>query len=197
MWVLSVTHYRLDFVYVGSQCYTEILGYRVITTQNITVKLLEKIIAGMLFHHLYRLHLLLAAIGGYCICRETWASAVVFAYDVYEGFLSDIEMCCCKWPERCVQWGTSGWFSFLNSKLVLLNWICTAIFQWKAVLKYNSWTLEPIAIHLGIPQCLIPCAFQCIHSEDHGQADLGTWKDNVTCWRCLGILTGPRPGADC
>lgn len=110
--------------------------------------------------------------------RETWENAGFFVCDVYEGFNSrfeisaaaiDLEDAYNRDPLDVLM----GHLLELKSIPFLLNCICAVLYQWKAVFKLDLGTINYRA--------LIPGYLQRVHSQDHGRADLSTWKDTVIC----------------
>ena len=61
-------------------------GYRILTMQNTTGKLMERILARKLAQDLERRNVLPSNQGGYRAGKTTWENAARFAYDVHEGF---------------------------------------------------------------------------------------------------------------
>ena len=61
-------------------------GHRILTMQNTTGKLMERIVARKLAQDLERRNVLPSNQGGYSAGKNTWENAARFAYDVHEGF---------------------------------------------------------------------------------------------------------------
>ena len=61
-------------------------GYRILTMQNTTGKLVEWILARKLAQDLERRNVLPSNQGGYRAGKTTWENAARFAYDIHEGF---------------------------------------------------------------------------------------------------------------
>ena len=66
--------------------HSKLNGYRFLTMQNTTGKLMERIVARKLAQNLERRNVLPPNQGGYRAGKNTWENTARFAYDVYEGF---------------------------------------------------------------------------------------------------------------
>ena len=66
--------------------HSKLNGCRILTMQNTTGKLMERIVARKLAQDLERRNVLPQTQGGYRAGKSTWENAARFAYDVYEGF---------------------------------------------------------------------------------------------------------------
>jgi ribonuclease HI len=135
----------------------QINGYRIITMQNTTGKLIEKIMARELSYKLEEMHIFPPTLGGCRRNKETWCNAAVFAYDVFEGFHDgvetfaatiDLEDAYNRVPfEKLIQ--TLLQFSV---DPIIVRWIAADLIERKVALRCSSWSSTPISVCPGLPQ---------------------------------------------
>ena len=65
---------------------TSIKGYRIVTMQNITRNVSEKIVARRLFRQSENDNILPSTLGSNRVGKDTWANAAVIASEVYDAF---------------------------------------------------------------------------------------------------------------
>ena len=80
------SHKYLKLIPKPGKDHSKLNGYRILTLQNTTGKLMERIVARKLAQGLERRNVLLPNQGGYRAGKNTWENAARFAYDVYKGF---------------------------------------------------------------------------------------------------------------
>ena len=125
--------------------------------QNITGKLMERIVARKLAQDLERRNILPPNQGGYRARKSTWENAARFAYDVYEGsqreeqtlaVAADLEDAYNRvqfklLTELLVLYGVS---------MTLTRWITVAFQDRKVAMRLGNWISTPQQLTMGLPQ---------------------------------------------
>ena len=124
--------------------HSKLNGYRILTMQNTTGKLMERIVARKLAQDLERRNVLPPNQGGYRAGKTTWENAARFSYNVYEGFQRkektlvvavDLEDAYSRVQfkllmELHVQYGVS---------LTLTRWLKAAFQERKVTMRLGNW----------------------------------------------------------
>ena len=124
--------------------HSKLNGYRILTMQNTTGKLMERIVARKLAQDLERRNVLPPNQRGYRAGKTTWENAARFAYDVYEGFqrkeqtlvvVVDLKDAYNRVQfkllmELLVQYGVS---------LTLTRWLVAALQERKVAMRLGNW----------------------------------------------------------
>ena len=132
-------------------------GYRILTMQNTTGKLMERILARKLAQDLERRNVLPSNQGGYRAGKTTWENAARFAYDVHEGFqrkeqtlavVVDLEDAYNRVQFKLLmellgQYGVS---------LTLTRWLAAALQERKVAMRLGNWISTPQQLTMGLPQ---------------------------------------------
>ena len=137
--------------------HSKLNGYRILTMQNTTGKLMERIVARKLAQDLERRNVLPPNQGGYRAGKSTWENAARFAYDVYEGFQRkeqtlavaiDLEDAYNRVQFKLLmellrQYGVS---------LTLTRWLAAALQERKVAMRLGNWISTPQQLTMGLPQ---------------------------------------------
>ena len=132
-------------------------GYRILTMQNTTGKLMERTVARKLALDLERRNVLPPNQGGYQAGKTTWGNAVRFAYDVYERFQRKEQTLAVAVDlknaynrvqfkllmELLVQYGVS---------LTLTRWLAATLQERKVAMRLGHWISTPQKLTMGLPQ---------------------------------------------
>ena len=126
-------------------------GYRILTMQNSTGKLMERIVARKLAQDLERRNVLSPNQRGYRAGKTTWENAAGFAYDVYEGFQSkavDLEDAYTRvhfklLMELLVQYVVS---------FTLTRRLAAALQERKAAMRLGNWISTPQQLTMALSQ---------------------------------------------
>ena len=132
-------------------------GYRILTMQNTTGKLMEWNVARKLAQDLERINVLPPNQGGYKVGITSWENAARFVYDVYEGsqrkeqtlaVALDLEDACKRVQfkllmELHVQYGVS---------LTLTRRLVAALQERKVAMRLGIWISTPQQLTKGLPQ---------------------------------------------
>ena len=151
------SHSYLKPIPKAGKDHSKLNGYRILTMQNTTGKLMERIVARKLAQDLERRNVLPPNQGGYRAGKTTWENAARFAYDVYEGFQRkeqtlavavDLEDAYNRVQfellmELLVQYGVS---------LTLTRWLAAALQERKVAMRLGNWTSTPQQLTMGLPQ---------------------------------------------
>ena len=155
--------------------HSKLNGYRILTMQNTTGKLMERIVARKLAQDLERRYVLPPNQGGYRAGKSTWENAARFAYDVNEGFQRkeqtlavavDLEDAYNRVQFKLLmellrQYGVS---------LTLIRWLAAALPGKKGC--HATWKLDLHApttdsgTSTRLPS--VPCPLQCLHKGTGG-----------------------------
>ena len=140
--------------------HSKLNGYRILTMQNTTGKLMERIVARKLAQDLERRNVLPPPPpnqGGYRAGKSTWENAARFAYDVYERFQRkeqtlavavDLEDAHNRVQFKLLmellrQYGVS---------LTLTRWLAAALQERKVAMRLGNWISTPQQLTMGLPQ---------------------------------------------
>ena len=137
--------------------HSKLNGYRILTMQNTTGKLMERIVARKLVQDLERRNVLPANQGGYRAGKSTWENAARFAYDVYKGFqrkeqtlavVVDLEDVYNRVQFKLLmdllqQYGVS---------LMLTRWLAAALQERKVAMRLGNWISTPQQLTMELPQ---------------------------------------------
>ena len=148
--------------------HSKLNGYRILTMQNTTGKLMEWIVAKKLAQDLERRNVLPPSSppppppapsnqGGYRTGKSTWENAARFAYDVYEGFQRkeqtlavavDLEDAYNRVQFKLLmellrQYGVS---------LTLTRWLAATLQERKVAMRLGNWVSTPQQLTMGRPQ---------------------------------------------
>ena len=132
-------------------------GYRILTLQNTTGKLMERIVAIKLAQDLERRNVLPPNQGGYQAGKTTWENAARFAYDVFEGFQRKEQTLAVAVDLEDAYNGVQ--FKLLMELLVqygvsvtLTRWLAAALQERKVAMRLGNWISTPQQLTMGLPQ---------------------------------------------
>ena len=135
-------------------------GYRILTMQNSTGKLMGWIVARKLAHGLERRNVLPPNQGGYRAGKPTWENPARFAYNVYEGFQGkELTLAMAVDLEDADNTYNRVQFKLLMELLVqysvnlaLTRWLAAASQERKVAMRLGNWISRPQELTMGLPQ---------------------------------------------
>ena len=177
------SHSYLEKIPKPGKDHSKLNGYRIVTMQNATGKLMERTVARKLARDLERRTVLLVNQVGYRAGKPTWENAARFANDVNEGFQRkeqtlakavDLKMCTVQFKllmELLVQYGVC---------LTLTRWLAAALLERKVTMRFGNWIFTPLQLAMELPQAphppppspphlpSVPSPLQCLHKGTGG-----------------------------
>ena len=137
--------------------HSKLNGYRILTMQNTTGKLMEQSVARKLAQDLERRNVLLPNQGGYRGGKTTWENTARFVFDVYEGFQR-------KEQTLAVAVDLEDAYNRVQFKLLMellaqygfsltsTRWFAATLQERRVAMRLGNWISAHQQLTMGLPQ---------------------------------------------